>query len=79
MRAAFTAACFLTVLVIGMVLGGIITEGKVAQFLEGECDRLDREEERAEKRIAMNRHEPQGIRWVEAAEWDARGMGRMAR
>lgn len=79
MRSAFTAACFLVVLVLGMMLGGIITERKVAPFLESECAQLDLEEERAEKRIAMNRLEPQGIRWVEAAEWDARGMGRMAR
>ena len=78
MRAAFTATCFLTVLVLGMMLGGIITERKAATFLESECARLDREED-LENRIAMNRPDPQGIRWVEAAECDARGMGRMAR
>ena len=76
MRAAFTAACFLTVLVLGMVLGGIITESKVATFLEGECARLDREEERAETMTARASIDPI---WYEAAEWDARGMGRMAR
>ena len=76
MRAAFTAACFLTVLVLGIVLGGIITESKVATFLESECARLDREEERAETMTVRASIDPI---WYEAADWDRRGMGRRAR
>jgi hypothetical protein len=82
MRAAFTAACAIVILAGGIILGAVITQRQAGQFLESECDRMDREEAleiRAEKRVAMNCPAPAGIRFHEAAEWDRLGLGERAR
>lgn len=81
MRQAFTAACALGILVGGIIIGTIITQRQAGQFLESECDRMDREEAksaRPEKRVAMSRPDPAGIRFHEAEEWDRLGLGRLA-
>jgi hypothetical protein len=81
MRAAFTAACALIILAGGIILGAVITQRQAGQFLEGECDRIDREDERRSMpavRVASARI-PERIEFMEAATWDARGMGRLAR
>lgn len=79
MRDIIYSICVLIALVIGLFLGSVITERRVASYLDGETDKIDRAEERAEKapEIKVASIRP-GTVWVEASEYD-RIMSRRVR
>lgn len=82
MREAITAAMALGILVAGIVIGSVITQRRMEAFLESECDRIDREDERRSMpamRVASARTPGEPGTFMEAAAWDARGLGELTR
>lgn len=76
MRDIIYSACVLIALVIGLVLGSVITEARLSATVEAELAEIEREEETV---MVASARIPEQIEFMEAADWDRRGMGRRAR